>query len=345
LPSPAIPGTELLVSRAELVALPTSGPAWDRLLADANASWGAADPSNQDSKVARLVFAGALVAARTGDEAMRQKVVDALEGWWRGPFSTRLLALARQTYGYVLAADLVGYRNPSFAEWLADARTRQAGTHARWKTLGFTAGNTANNYGTWSLASLIAIDAFLDDRPALDRDWAIFRGYGTPFPSGWSGGPFVKTIDWNEAWSCVASDGTDATPIGINTSCSKDGIDLDGAFVEDLSRSTTYPIPDATGEMYTWESVRALTVEALLLNRAGYDSWRVNDSQLGRLVAFLRRTPSAEVSGDGTMWGYDRYVHNGWPRWVLNRFLGTSLPTNGVTNGDRAVGYSDWLWP
>ena len=88
-----------------------------------------------------------------------------------------------------------------------------------------------------------------------------------------------------------------------------------------------------------------MNTQAILLQRAGFDAWGVNDSQLGRLVGHLRRTPSVEASVDGTLWGYARYVHNGWPRFALNHFLGTSYPVTAVTNGDRALGYSDWLWP
>jgi hypothetical protein len=347
-PSPSLdpmagPDT-LLIPRAELMALPTSGAAWELLVADAVGAWGSADASDQNSKHPRFVLAGALVATRTTDPALRQKVVSAIESWWTGPVSSRLLALARQVHGYVMAADLVGYRDPAFLDWLSEVRTRETGTHGRWRTLSFTAGNSANNYGTWSLASLIAIDAFIGDAEALARDWAIYRGYGLPFASGWSGGPFIATADWSERWSCVASDGTTRTPIGINTGCAPDRAGLDGAPVEDLSRSSSYPVPDATGAMYAWESVRAMTLQAILLHRAGFDAWNVNDSQLARLVGYLRRTP-AEISIDGTLWGYDRYSHNGWPRWVLNRFLGTSYPVNRPADGDRAMGYSDWLWP
>jgi hypothetical protein len=345
-PEPPSPDGSLLVTGAQLAALPTSGEAWDRMLADATGVWGAPDASDQIGVHARLVLAGALVAARTGDTAMRGKVISAIEGWWRdGAWSTNLLALARQAHGYVMAADLVGYRAPGFVEWLRDARTREAGSHGRWRTLWFTAGNTANNWGTWSLASLIAIDAYVADPDSLARDWAIYRGYGQPFATGWAGSPLVRTMDWSARWSCVASDGTNRTPIAINTPCLADGVDLDGAIVEDVSRSASYPVPDGNGAMYAWESVRAITLQAILLDRAGFDAWGVNESQVARMVGYLRRTASVEVSIDGTLWGYDRHPHNAWARLALNRFLGTSYPVNHRSDGDRAMGYADWLWP
>ena len=55
----------------EVRALPMSGAAWDQLAAAATGSWGSADVSNQDNDHDVYTFAGALVAVRTDDNAMR----------------------------------------------------------------------------------------------------------------------------------------------------------------------------------------------------------------------------------------------------------------------------------
>jgi hypothetical protein len=311
-----------------------SGTAWASLEKDALAPWPTMDISNQDDKHARLVVAGALYAARTGDLVIAGRVIDALRALPAAPWSTNMLALARQLSGYVIAADLIGYRDPGFVAWLADARTRLVDGHSRWTSLQFTAGNTTGNWGTWSLASLTAADLYLGDSAGVARDWAIFSGYGVPFASGWSQGPFIKTAAWDPAWSSIASDGSNKLPIGI---------DVNGALVEDASRSAGSTLDD-TGAMYVFESVRATTTTALLFRSAGYDVTGVTDGQLRRLVAWLRATPYAD-SIDGTLWGFVRHGLSQWARFALNDLLGTTYPTDTPTNTDRHFGYTDWLWP
>src|SRR5829696_1773570 len=68
----------LVIGRAELLALPTSGTAWDFVKSTADATWGPVDLANQDSKVGSQAIAAALVYARTGDTTYRAKVVGAL---------------------------------------------------------------------------------------------------------------------------------------------------------------------------------------------------------------------------------------------------------------------------
>jgi hypothetical protein len=316
------------------MALPMSGDAWAQVAADATGAWPPLDVSNQDSKHARLVFAGALYAVRTGDPVIRERVVGSLQALASGPRYPDMLALARQLSGFVMAADLIGYRDPAFVAWVEAARTRFVDDHARWTTLHFTAGNTTGNWGTWALASLTAADLYLGDAAGISRDWAIFAGYGVPYASGWVDGPFIKTAAWDQDWSSVPTDGTRQLPIGI---------DVDGTLVEDAARSSGASL-DETGAKYSYESVRAITTTALLFRQAGFDVAGVTDGQLRRMVEWLRATPYPD-SIDGTLWGFLRYDLSSWARFALNDILGTSYPTNSPTNNDRHIGYGDWLWP
>jgi hypothetical protein len=324
----------ILIAGADLVTRPMAGDAWSTLAKDATGVWPAMSTSSQDAKHARLVVAGALYAARTGDPVIRDRVAAALYDLSSAPWYTDMLALARQLSGYVIAADLIGYRDPAFVAWVDAARTRIVDDHVRWTNLSFTAGNTTGNWGTWSLASLTAADLYLGDTGGVLRDWSIFAGYGVPFASGWAGGPFVKTSAWDPAWSSVASDGTKRLPIGL---------DVNGALVEDSSRSAGATL-DSVGAMYDYESVRAITTTALLFRQAGYDATRVTDSQLRRLVDWLRATPYDD-SIDGTLWGFRGHGLGPWARFGLNELLGTTYPTDAPTNTDRHFGYTDWLYP
>jgi hypothetical protein len=63
---------------SQLMSLPTSGAAWDRIKTAAYGSWGTADLKNQDNKHALNTLAGALVYARNGDPALRIKVTGSI---------------------------------------------------------------------------------------------------------------------------------------------------------------------------------------------------------------------------------------------------------------------------
>jgi hypothetical protein len=329
---PAAAGADyLVISRAELLALPTSGSAWSSLLADADAAWPAVNTGDQNNKTDVKALAGALVYARTGSSAYRDKVVATLRALHTGPWYTDMLALVRQLGGYVMAADLVGYRDPAFLDWLSRARTREVVDHSRWKTMAFTAGNAANNYGTFALASLIAVDRFLGDSTAVARDWAIFNGYGTSFASGWSGGPFIKTGDWDAAYSCVGSDGTSKLPIGINPpGCVKSGHNVDGMPVDDASRQHAFPTPHAG---YVNEAMQGYVVQALLLYRAGYPAFEANSSQVRRVADYQVRAGIWNYHGTGY-----------YAAWLVNWAYGAGYATRTPTNGGRVFGYADWLY-
>ena len=92
----------LWISRSELMALPTSGTAWNNLLSAAQvSSCGRPDLSYQEDPVNVCVMAKALVFARTGNATMRLRVVDAI---WdivnSGVYNGRALALGRELAAY-----------------------------------------------------------------------------------------------------------------------------------------------------------------------------------------------------------------------------------------------------
>ena len=73
LPPPRAPGDFLLLTRTELLARPTSGPAWDALLAIAAGPPGRPDLRDQDERHGVTTLAAALVYARTGDVQYRER--------------------------------------------------------------------------------------------------------------------------------------------------------------------------------------------------------------------------------------------------------------------------------
>jgi len=233
----------LIISRSDLMALPTSGSAWSTLKssADSNVTPNICD---QDNKADVVALAAGIVYARTGQTSYQTKVINlinqAIVTQKDGCYNS-VLAMGRQLGGYVLAADFAGYRDPSFVSWLTMILERDLGSHSRWHVMRFTAYDSASNWGVHALTSVTVSDLYLGQTANIEKDWAVFSNYGVPH--GW---PFNKASSFNEQWSCESTDSTGKLPIAINTPCIKSGINLDGAPVEDSSRSafgsySTYP--------------------------------------------------------------------------------------------------------
>ncbi len=78
---PAPPGLAcagIWIAPEELLGLPTSGPAWDRMVDAADGELGKANLSNQDSPHDTRTLAAALIYARTADQAFRAKAADGI---------------------------------------------------------------------------------------------------------------------------------------------------------------------------------------------------------------------------------------------------------------------------
>jgi hypothetical protein len=297
---------------------PTSGSAWTALRAAADASPGTPDITcNQNQRThPGTALAAALVYAASGEAKYRTKAIALIEAAYptARTCGNSILSLGRQLGAYVLAADYVGYRAPAFVAWLSDIRTRELGGHSRWHTLRGTVVDTSNNWGTFALASLTVADAYLADRPGLDRDWLVFAGYGD---GTW---PFRHTASYQAIWSCP--EGFEINP----ASCTDPR--KEGAAVEDASR-TSFP----TLGGYPAEAAQGYVLTAEILSRAGYDAWTVNDRQVCRNALWRERLGNLNYSSA------DRYV-----TWMTNERCGLSQPTQAAGYG-RVFGFTDWLFP
>ena len=111
-PPPTLPenGEGIWISRAEVSRLPIGGPAWERPKAAADGPLGEADIADQDSNHDVRTLAIALVYARTGEERYRAKAADAISSAIGTEDGGRTLALGRNLFSYVIAADLIDMR-------------------------------------------------------------------------------------------------------------------------------------------------------------------------------------------------------------------------------------------
>lgn len=333
----------LIADREAIMALPTSGSAWNSVVSAADQNL-VPDLSNQDNSTPANAVAAGLVYVRTGDQAYRDKVVAALE---RLPGTesnngARVLSVGRQVAGWVIAADLVDYRESSFVQWVSQIRTGHIGGHGRWDGLTQAHEDTASNWGSFAGASRIAASLYVGDTADVERAATIFRAWVGEAPEAWpgravgqGGNGFHPTADFDASWSCV---GDGWTP--LNTGCSSSKSELDGALVEDISRGSSSwpqdPVQPAFG--YSWESMQGVTLQALLLANNGYpEAWGWSDDGLQRATAYLDRV--------GGFNGSNFHSVNHWVVWAIDAAYGTDYASGRAAGMGRNFGFTDWLAP
>lgn len=335
-PSPRPPGDYILMSKAALMALPTKGPAWENLVAIANDPTGRPDLRDQDNRVGVMALASALVFARTGDDAYRERArsqIMAAMGTEQEGAPNSILSLGRQLGAYVLAADFIklsGADDEQFRPWLNSIRTRVLGGHGRWTSLTATHEDAPQNWGSFAGASRIAASLYLGDTADVARAAQVLRGF-LGDRSAYAG---FQGPEGARSWSCDP-----AKFIPINGACTLDGIDLDGAIVRDIDRggNRKWP-PGRAGIGYTLESLQALTLQAELLTVNGYgEAWTWSDQALKRAAGIVTR------SGDAGGLTWNRSEVSYYVPWILNARYGLDLPTRPAGFG-RVFGYTDWLY-
>jgi hypothetical protein len=318
-PAPAA-GT-ILVDRATLMALPTSGTAWSALKARADLAAGSPNLSNQDDPNDVTALAKALVYARTGDTRYRDQVVSMLKGAVGTEYPGDALGIARGVAPLVLAADLVGWRDPAWMSWLSKLRTWPNPDRAF--SLVSMHEKRPNNWGTHAGAGRIAADLYLGDMTDLARAAAVFRGY-LGDRSAYAGFTYGDDMSWH---------GNPLVPVGINPKgASIGGYILDGIIGDDMRRGGSRPVVGSDGVMYTWEALQGTLLQAELLRRAGYPAWEWQDRAI--LRAFTRIH----------ILGYPAAGDDRWQPWLLNRRYGTTFPQSTTTTPGKSFGYADWLY-
>lgn len=281
-----------------LAGLPVEGAAWGAVVAAAESLSAGARPAlaNQDEKVGELTLAAALRFARTGHLASGEKALAVLERVPGTEDGGRTLALGRNLCSYVLAADLMRYRDPGFVGWLAGVR----GEKLDGMSLVECQERRGNNWGTAATASLVAANLYLDDRVALDRAVRVFRG--------WLGD---RSQYAGHDWGDLSWQADPAAPVGVNPKGSRrDGIDVDGCLPDDQRRTGGLTASPPAGN-YVRAAISHQFVAATLLWNAGYPSFAWSEQALRRAVSFFRVRCGGSFSGDDgwvpplTEWAYE----------------------------------------
>jgi outer membrane biosynthesis protein TonB len=311
----------ILIDRATLLSLPTSGTAWQALKGRADLAAGTPNLSNQDDPNDVTALAKALVYARTGDTRYRDQVITMLRGAVGTEYPGDTLGIARGVAPLVLAADLVGWRDPSWMSWLGKLRTWPNPDRAF--SLVSMHEKRPNNWGTHAGAGRIAADLYLGDSADLARAAAVFRGY-LGDRAAYAGFSFGDDLSWQA---------NPVVPVGINPKAASIGSTiLDGIIPDDMRRGGSRPVVGSDGVMYTWEALQGVLLQAELLRRAGYSAWEWQDR------AILRAFNRIHILG------YPAEGDDRWQPWLLNRRYGTAFPQPSTTTPGKSFGYADWLY-
>jgi len=306
------------ITAAELSSLPMSGPAWDRLKAEADTPTGVPNLSDQDDPTNVRILAKALVYARTTAENYRTQVIDAVMAAMGTETGGETLALGRELAAYVIAADLVGLpyeADQQFRAWLRNVLSDTLeGT-----TLQLTHEVRPNNWGTHAGASRAAIAVYLGDEVELDRTAHVFKGY-LGDRSEYAGFEYGDL-----AWQADP-----INPVGINPlGAMKNGYSIDGAIPDDMRRGGNFLWPPGRTN-YPWGAMQGACVQAEILHRAGYDTWNWQDRALLRAAKFLFDI-GWQAEGDET-----------WVPWLIDKVYGTSFHGGAPSNSGKNMAWTDW---
>ena len=316
-------GSGIWLSRSEVASLPTSGAAWASVQDAASGDLGRPDIADQNSDHDVRTMAAALVAARTNDFEMRNKVVDALSSAIGTERGGRTLAAGRNLQAYVIAADLIDLASASpatnrrFTDWLRAVRTEDLDGN----TLVETSSKRPNNWGTHATATLTTIAAYLGDRGELQRLAGIFRGW-TGERSAYSGFDFGDL-----AWQSDKD-----APVAVNPGEPKVAAhSVAGALPDEMRRGgdLQWP-PEATG--YPWGALNGAVVTAEVLSRQGYDAWSWGDQALRRATRFLMDLRWGPANDDE------------WVVPVINARYGTKYGVPSPVGLGKNNGFTDWAF-
>jgi len=305
----------ILVSRERLMSLPTSGAAWQAMVSEAN-GFNRVNLADQDDNDDVALLAWALVTVRTGGDVgpIHQALarIPGTEG-------ADTLALGRNLAPVVLAADLVGYRDPGFATWLRGVMRKSLDG----RTLISTHEDRPNNWGTHAGASRVAADLYLGDTADLGRAAAVFRGWlgERSVYAGFNYGD----LDWQA---------NPSAPVGINPrGATKNGHSIDGVLPDDQRRSGTGFVWPPPKENYVYEALQGALLQAELLYRAGYPTYAWGDSALGRAFGWLYNQAGYPAEGDDT-----------WQMHLVNYRYGSGYGVQVPSRAGKGFGFTDWLY-
>jgi len=317
------------ISADEIAKLPTTGSAWDRVLSAANSNWGSACLNDLNCLHDTNTLAGALVAVRLNDSAMRNKTIAGIQSAMVSPLY-RTLELARNIQCYIIAADIIGYHDPSFENWLRAVLDKPLPGRAGIPTVWQGALQDATNWGNHQRAASIAAYIYLGDTNRVSQAANAYKEY-----IGLSVSSRTLTYD---ATNWIADQNNKA---GINRlGATIQGVHISGVLPEDWRRGAEFQWPP-TASGYMLEGMQGFVVSSVILQRAGIVSFSASDNAVVRAMNMLYG--QGEAAQNSPVFTYIPTGDDTWIPWVVNYYGNTSYPTTSASPG-KNMGWTDWMY-
>jgi hypothetical protein len=322
------------LSKEEILARPNSGSAWDRIMSQANSSWGTANLGDNNAQHDQKVLAGAIVAVRNNDNAMREKTIVGLKSAMVSRL-TRTLELSRGLQAYVVAADIIGYQDSAFKAWVEKMvlyEFPKDDTHSGQRTILVTARNLWNNWSMHARSSVLAAGLYLGKQEWVDTVLeAHKRLIGMP-------SKLTDPVIWaKNEWAA-------GTPLaGVNVKGAKIGnVNVSGVLHQDWLRGS-YDfrwLPVISG--YMWEGIQGFVSTAVMLHRAGLLSFNAGDDAVVR--AFNMLYGVGEAASNSPKFVNPAEGDDIWTVWVVNKYGNQKYPTSPDVSPGKGMGYGEWAF-
>lgn len=325
----------IFLSAEEIAKLPVTGKAWDAMKKEADAPPTTPNLSNQDEPENSRTLARALIFVRTGNSAYRDRVITTLRQVPGTETGGRTLALGRKLGAYIIAADLLGYRENNWVSFV----TVVANETLDGSNLLKKCEDKANNWSASCIWSRAARAAYLGDLADLDRTAAVFRGMCALH--GQFQGPRGNTISgFTFPSSAFGELGWQPDPAHPEVICPAEsaiaGHSMSGALPEELRRATSVFRWAPPCENYCWSALEGYIGTAWLLARAGYGGFDINRKAILRAVEFQYKKASCPAVGDDT---HQPHVIAA----IYGTFSDSSLiPVVTPSTHGKLFGFGDW---
>ena len=323
------PAEGILLSREELMALPTSGPGWEAILARVDSPEGGAYQLATRKDANKDVLAHALAGARLDDDDLKDFVRDKIEGVIETPRDPEdVLGTLRHLQTYIISADLIDLESfdpaldDRFRSWLEEEIHHEYSGGGGGGSVISIHEKKPNNFGTHAGATRIAAALYLEDDEELRAARDIWYGWATGDPE------YVP--DSGRVWTGTEWQCDPEQPHGINPEgCSRDGHSIDGVIPEDQERCGEFSWPPCATN-YIHGATDGMTLAFWMLARQGEDPWAWGDR------AALRQM---EWKHDVGQPPYDGFR---WQIPVIERAYDVDLPGNAPTAASTNMAYADW---
>lgn len=321
------------ISRAEIMALPMSGPAWQKVKSEADRAVVTPDLSDQDDKGNIRALAKALVYVRTGEQRYRSEaremIFRAIGTEDRG--GGDVLGLVRNLGALVVAADLIGLDSQDrneFVSWLVWLRPHVVEGRYSIET---ASEQRPNNWGGHANFARVTLDAYIGDWDDLDETAIRVRSF--------LGEPDLYTKDLGKGWiygDDLSWQPDPANPVGVvQQGVTLHGHDVSGMIPDDQRRCGKFQWPPCkTG--YLWETLQGWVATAVVLHRYGYDAFNWSNQAIRRCFDYLHNT----TFSDGR--NYPAEGDDTWLPHLANYFYGTNYPAPVPSRAGKNMGFTDW---